>query len=402
MRVGVDATAFGNRHGDGRFARNAVRRLVQLDGESDYVLLVDRSQPACRDLTFGAELRPLPLGRGSSARSMRPPVDLLRLTAAALTGYDSLLFPSLVSWFPALGAPSVVGVHDANVARFGPVILPTRRGRAAWRLKQTIALRSAARLFTVSEAARGELARHVGLPAERLEVVPQAPDPVFRPREEAAARRATVALGPATAGDFVLYASGINPHKSVETLVDACAALIAAGRSCPPLVLVGPLEEDSANSAAGLVRARIDRLGLADRVLLPGFVDDETLAALYSTATVAVVTSRGEGFGLPAVEAAACGAPVVLSDIPAHRETLDGAARFFPTGESGALAQALSELLDDGALRRDLAERGRRRVARLSWDRSAHVLRRLVAEAAVNEGGRPAARRRSRRARGRP
>jgi glycosyltransferase involved in cell wall biosynthesis len=95
-----------------------------------------------------------------------------------------------------------------------------------------------------------------------------------------------------------------------------------------------------------------------------------------------VVTSLGEGFGLPAVEAAACGGPVVLSDIPPHRESLGDAARYFAAGDSAALARELSELLQDAALRRELGERGRRRVSGLSWDRSANVLRRLIDEAA--------------------
>ena len=376
MRVGVDATAFGNRHGDGRFARNAVRCLIELDADADYVLLVDEGHASHPDIPSGAELRPLPLGRGSSAYSTRPMRDLGRLVRAA-EGFDVLLFPSLVTWFPTRGTPSVVGLHDANVSKFGSLVLPSRRARAAWRLKQSLALRRADRLFTVSESARVDLEEHLGLGRDRVEVVPEAPDPVFWPRNGETERTASLAEG-----EFLLYASGINPHKSVETLLDACAEL---GRSCPPLVLVGPLEDDEAHSAADAIRARIERLGLKERVFLPGFVDDATLASLYSTATLAAVTSLGEGFGLPAVEAAACGAPVVLSDIPPHRESMGDAARYFAPGDSAALARELSELLQDAPLRRELGERGRRRVRDLSWDRSASVLRRLIGEAA---GGR--------------
>jgi glycosyltransferase involved in cell wall biosynthesis len=383
MRVGVDATAFGNRHGDGRFARNAVRRLIELDGESRYVLLVDDRSAESVELPARAEARSLPLRRGSSSYRARPARDLARLTAAAgRRRYDAFLFPSLVSWFPAVGTPSVLGLHDANVARFGSGMLPTRRARAAWRVKEPVALRWAARLFTVSEAARVDLARYLGVPIERLEVVPEAPDPVFWPRDLGAARKAIAHLGPIAAGDFLLYAGGINPHKSVETLIDASAELAATGRRSPPLVIVGPLEDDTAHSAAITVRARIDQRGLRDGALLPGFVDDETLASLYTAATATVVTSRGEGFGLPAVEAAACGSPVILSDIPAHRETLGDAARYFPPGDAAALAGRLTELVGDPALRADLAERARRRVAPLSWDHAATALRRLVAEAA--------------------
>src|SRR5215211_512063 len=114
MRVGVDATAFGNRHGDGRFARNAVRRLIELDRESRYVLFVDDRTAASVDLPASAEVRSLPLGRGPSSYRTRSIRDLLRLVAAAgRRKYDAFLFPSVVSWFPAVGAPSVLGLHDA-------------------------------------------------------------------------------------------------------------------------------------------------------------------------------------------------------------------------------------------------------------------------------------------------
>lgn len=348
------------------------------------MLFIDRGEAARADLPDRAELWPLALGRRTTASTSRPARDVLRLIAAtARRRYDALLFPSVVSWFPTLRTPSVVGVHDANVAKFGRTLLPTRRARALWRVKQAAALRRADRLFTVSESARTELREHLRLDPERVDLVPQAPDPAFAPRAQAAARRATAHLGPMTAGDFILYAGGINPHKGVETLVDACAQLTAA-RPCPPLVVVGPLEDDEAYSSARAVRARIAHHRLGEGVLLPGFVDDETLASLYSTATVVVATSRGEGFGLCPVEAAACGAPVVLSDIPPHRETLGDAARYFPPLDSTALARTLSDLLGAPALCRALGERARRRVSPLSWDRAAIALRRLLAEAAAS------------------
>jgi glycosyltransferase involved in cell wall biosynthesis len=385
MLVGVDATAFGNRHGDGRFARNVVRRLVELDSQTRYVLFLDESEAARAELPAGAEVCTLALGRTTTAYSARPTRDLLRLTwAASSRRCDALLYPSLVSWFPVMRTPSVVGLHDANVARFGPAVLPRRRARLLWRIKQSAALHRAARVFTVSETAARDLREHLGLDAGRVEVVPPAADPVFRPRDEIAARRRTAPLGPIVAGAFLLYAGGINPHKGVETLVDAYAKLRVGGRpSPPPLVLVGALDDDEAHTAAPSVRERIERHRLGEHVLLPGFVDDETLASLYSTATVVVATSHGEGFGLCPVEAAACGAPVVLSDIPSHRATLGHGARYFPPGDSGALAQTLEELLLDPTLHRALAERARRGVSSLSWDRAAATLGRLVADAAA-------------------
>ena len=111
-------------------------------------------------------------------------------------------------------------------------------------------------------------------------------------------------------------------------------------------------------------------------------MSDEALACLCSGATAVVIPSLAEGFGLPAVEAAACGAPLLLSDLPAHRETLDGAALFFPPTDVTALAGLLAEVADDEAGRAELGERGRQAVARLTWDAAAESLRGLLRETA--------------------
>jgi glycosyltransferase involved in cell wall biosynthesis len=116
-------------------------------------------------------------------------------------------------------------------------------------------------------------------------------------------------------------------------------------------------------------------------------VSDDLLARLYSGATAAIVPSLSEGFGLPAVEAAACGAAAVLSDLPPHRETLGDAAVFFQPMDVRALCEAMDQLLGDEALRHAIGARCRQAVAHLSWDTAADQLRELIVEA-VAEGGR--------------
>jgi glycosyltransferase involved in cell wall biosynthesis len=130
------------------------------------------------------------------------------------------------------------------------------------------------------------------------------------------------------------------------------------------------------------VRERVSRLRLRERVLFPGFVPDEQLAALYRSAALVVNPSLAEGFGLTAVEAAACGAPVVVSDLPAHRETLGSAAAFFDPRRPAELAALLDRLLADEPERRRLGEACRAVVAGLSWTTSGERLRELVREAA--------------------
>jgi glycosyltransferase involved in cell wall biosynthesis len=374
LRVGIDATAWRNPRGDGRFVRNAVGRLVALHPEVQWLLVVDAEE---EDSGFpeGARLRPVRL-------RARSPRDLLRLYRSIRPGeVDAFLSPSVYSYFP-VRAPAVVGLHDANSVLHARLVLPTRRARALWGVKQRLALRRAARLFTVSDAARTDLCRLLGLPPGEVAVVPEAADPAFAPRSAEAVHAVLDRHGLPREVGYFLFSAGISPHKGLGTLVEAYAALRRNRASAPPLVIAGSLAGPYASAGVSL-RAQIAALGIEAAVVLPGFVPDEELACLYTGATASVVPSLGEGFGLPALEAAACGAPSVLSDIGPHRETLGAAALFFPPGDAGALRHELGRLLEDTELRRSLAERARVEAGRFSWDEAAVRLRALLAEAAA-------------------
>jgi glycosyltransferase involved in cell wall biosynthesis len=270
-----------------------------------------------------------------------------------------------------------VGVHDVIADELPHLTLPTRRSRTMWRLKESLAVRRATRVFTVSVASRAAVATRFGIPSSRLAVVPEAPDPVFHRRDPATRRAALAPLGLGD-GEYLLYAGGISPHKDVETLLEAFARL---PDGAPPLVIAGDLDDDSYMSAGASIRGRIAQLGLHERVLLPGYVSDEALACLYGGALAVVNGSLAEGFGLPAVEAAACGAPLVLSDLAAHRETLDCAALFFEPGDRRDLQGALERALAEPELRRDLGRQAASRVERLTWDATAARLRTVLNEA---------------------
>ena len=387
MRVGVDATSWVNRRGFGRFTRNAVTRLVELDSATTYVLLLDEASAGAGDLPSAAAQLVVALGRpaseAASADSRRSLRDLARLSRAARSAeLDAFLFPSMLTYFPVPRVPTVVGLHDTIAQDLPELTFPSRRSRILWALKQRVAMRTAAHVFTVSAASREALARRVGVAPERLTIVPEAPDPVFHPRSRPECERVLGEFGLDGARDFVLYAGGISPHKNIETLLDAFAGL-RGRRDGLLLVLVGDLERETYVSAAGSIRSRINELGLGSHVLLPGFVSDDALASLYTAATAVALPSLAEGFGLPAVEAAACGAAVVLSDLPAHRESLgDDGGLYFAPRDAAALTAALELVIDDSTARAALAARGRAAVAELTWDVAAERLRDLLHEAA--------------------
>ena len=383
MRIGIDATCWANRRGFGRFTRNAVSSLVELDRENDYVLYLGSEGLLRNGLPAGAETRVLKGARPgpAAAEESRGMAELVRMgIEVSRDGLDAFVFPSVYSYFPVAGVPTVVGVHDVIAHEHPKLTLPTRRSKLAWSLKEGMAVRRAARVFTVSVAARAAVASRFGIPTSRLAIVPEAADPVFHPRGQG--ERAIIERLGLEPDRFVVYAAGISPHKNVETLLRAHARLCESAREAPAptLVVAGDLDDASYMSAAASIRRTVSELGTGASVVLPGFVSDEELACLYSASGAVAIPSLAEGFGLPAVEAAACGAALVLSDLPAHRETLDGAALFTKPRDVEALADGLGSILADAGLRRRLAADARERVGKLSWVRSAERLRALVTE----------------------
>ena len=177
MRVGVDATSWVNRRGYGRFARNSVWTLVECDRETTYVMYIDamtadQADFPSRAVTRRVELRRAP-SEAASANSSRSIGDLLRLTLAVRRDRpDVFLFPSNYTYFPVIGTPSVVGIHDAIPSEFPDLAVPGARARLFSLAKERVALARATRLFTVSEASRRAISSRLHVSEERLTIVP--------------------------------------------------------------------------------------------------------------------------------------------------------------------------------------------------------------------------------------
>ena len=148
MRVGIDATGWALRRGYGRFERNALSRLVEIDPETTYVFYVGE---ACADeLPAGAERRVVPIRGVPVPDETRLLRDSARLALAVRRDApDAFLFPAVYSFFPVFGVPAILGGHDVIASELGDLALPTRRARISWRLKERLAVRSASVLFTV-------------------------------------------------------------------------------------------------------------------------------------------------------------------------------------------------------------------------------------------------------------
>ncbi len=260
------------------------------------------------------------------------------------------------------------GVYCHDLDAFRTVLEPSRHPAPAWFRLMTRAtlggVERAAVVFHSTLAVREELVAHDVVDPARLVWAPYGVSDEFGleplPEDRSAAVLAGLGGRP-----YLLHVGSALPRKRLDVLIDIFAA---ARREYPDLRLV----QQGANLTPGH-RERIDRLGLAGAVLQPGPVDRATLAGLYRGAAALLVTSDSEGFGLPVIEALACGAPVLASDIPALREVGGDACRYLPVADVSAWAEVVGELLGGGSV---LPPRPARvaQAARFSWSSHARIV----------------------------
>jgi glycosyltransferase involved in cell wall biosynthesis len=182
---------------------------------------------------------------------------------------------------------------------------------------------------------------------------------------------------------FILFLGTIEPRKNVSRLISAFGQLVASDpRATSDLYLV---VAGGKGWLSDPVFARVEALGLQDRVLFPGYVPEEEKALWYNAATCFCFPSLYEGFGLPPLEAMACGVPVVASNASSLPEVVGDAGLTVPPQDTAALGEALHRLTVDPALRADLAQRGRARVNRFSWTKAARQTARVY-HLALKEG----------------
>jgi glycosyltransferase involved in cell wall biosynthesis len=358
MRIGIDAgplaVPFG---GIRRYTERLVRALARVDDRNEYLLYASREcagrPPLAPHMEWEASALPL---RFKGWR------DLVYLPGAE-GAID--LFHGTNYTAPFLGhVPTVLTVHDLTVHLF-PRSHPHRR-RLRHRLLPALCRRSA-RIIADSYCTKRDLVEHYGIPAEKVDVVYLAAGEEFRPvacLETLERVRARYALPEA----FVLFVGSVEPRKNLPQLVRAMATLVREGVE-QRLVIAG----GGARGYVQEIRQLVRREGLElDRdVLLPGVVPDEDLPALYSLADLFVYPSRYEGFGLPPLEAMACGAPVLLPDHSSFRELYRECSLMLDLDRPDVLVNAMRRLLWDHALRDELMEKGHKLAKSRSWEDTA-------------------------------
>jgi glycosyltransferase involved in cell wall biosynthesis len=355
MRFSVDAHAIGcHLTGNEVYVRSLLEAFAAVHDNSEFVAYVSTPEAA----------RAIPRGFATRSVSRNPFVRLGRDLPRQLRRDRPDLIHVQYTAPLACPAPIVVSVHDVSFLEHPSYFPAARALQLRLTVERTVA--RAARIITVSEFSRGAIARAYGLDEEDIAVVPNAATSLFRPLPHPAAS-AWVWRRFGIAPPFVLNVGDLQVRKNQTGLIRAFAEMV---RACPQLphhlVLAG---KDGWHGEA--TRRAALASGVGDRIHFTGFVSDEELLQLYNACEFFVFPSFYEGFGLPVIEAMACGRPVACSDGSAVSEVADGAALLFDPHSTTQMTRAMLDLALDSELRARMGRLGLQRSAHFSWRRSA-------------------------------
>lgn len=371
MRIAIDARALlGQSTGIGTYTRGIATALG--------------ARPTHEIALFSP--RPLPDGlRGGpwTVRADSHPFGILWLQTTLprrLRNWGADVLLAALTIAPATGTvPFVSVVHDL-----------TAWTNPEWHSRRTIVgflplwektVERAARLLCVSQATARELVRRYPETRPRVRVVPHGLDPLFSPSSDPRAAERTRRRY-AAGSRFVLYLGTLEPRKNVERLVAACERLWARRRSRPDLILAGGIGWKTSSLAR-----RIARSPFRDKIHQIGYAPRDVACELYRAADAFVYPSFVEGFGLPVLEAMACGVPVVASTAEALREVAGDAAIYAPPDDVDALAAAIERALEDDGTRERLRAAGPARAGEFSWERAGRDTLIALEQAAGDAGG---------------
>ncbi len=376
MRIGVDITCWANARGYGRFTRELVPALFAEAPQDHFICFADaRAAERFDSDAPNVEVTVVAQGKSptqaASADGYRSPRDMLRLTKAVWRARPDIFFsPSVYSYFPLPpGQRAVVTVHDAIAERFPELTLPTARARVFWALKVRTALWQSDLVLTVSDYAAEEIAGVLGVPRSRIRVSGEAPAACYAPSASEAVARIVEQLGLPAGAEWFVYVGGFNPHKHVDTLVRAHAELArrVGSRQAPHLLLVGGIDSDVFHQSVADIKEVVASAGTESLVHWTGYLPDEELRDVHSGALALVLPSMSEGFGLPAVEAAACGTAVIATTASPLPQLLEGGGIFVAPGDQHALVEAMHRLLTDPIRRALMGSTARTKAEAMDW-----------------------------------
>ncbi len=379
MKIGIDISTWHNGRGFGRFTREVVSALLKSSTSHEFILFSDNPKSPC-DLPDTARLVTVRTGElvteSAISDGSRSVGDVLAFTRAlAANRPDVMFYPAVYSWFPAPpGLPVVLTLHDAIAEHFPDLVFPRWRNRLFWWLKMRLARLQATRFLTVSNAAREEIHAHLGINTEMIDVTTEGPKDAFSPptdTQEREQQRGAIVRRFNLPDDaqILVYVGGFAPHKNLHGLLDGLEQLLAGdGHDNVRLLMVGDYSGHGFHSNFDELRERIEaNPGLKEAVVFTGFVDDEVLADIYRASTAMVLPSFSEGFGLPAVEAMACGTPVLASNRGSLPEVVGQGGILFDPYNTGEIARALAGILTGPDALENLRHKALQQAGKFTW-----------------------------------
>jgi glycosyltransferase involved in cell wall biosynthesis len=365
VRVAIDAHVVGEREsGNETYVVNLLRALADEPGDNSYQVLTPHPDRL-------RAIVPLP----SSATIVRvwPAASVLRIPfgiPSAVRRYRSNVLHVTYVAPPAVACPTVVTVHDLSYLAYPRSVSP--RTRLILTVLVRASVRRAARVIAISAFTRQDLVTRYGIAEEKISVIHLAAGPAFRVLDDAGRQR----LPEGVSEPYVLAVGNLEPRKNLARLIEAFAAVAVEPGITAKLVLVGK----SKGQEASLARL-VEQHRLRERVVFTGFVEEDQLVLLYNRAALFIYPSLYEGFGLPPLEAMACGCPVIASNVTAIPEVLGDAALLVDPTSVPAMAEAMRAVLRGNPAAADLRARGLRQAARYSWARAAEQTREVYSDA---------------------
>jgi glycosyltransferase involved in cell wall biosynthesis len=371
LRIAIDASTISTQGGPRTYVLGLLDALFRIDKENDYIVFYNDPVhlgcfPQAREIVLSGKN---PLARLWREHVMLPlacrreQVDLLHCPKSAIP-----------FWSPC---PTVVTLHD---------LIPLRHpetekfaARLYWRLQIPIAARRSSFIITDSEHARAEIIADFQIAPERIKAIMLGFNPAMlewrEPADAAAVRlKYGLPLG------YILYVGTIQPRKNIDTLIEAYYRLTQQRKEMPKLVIVG-----RKGWLYDKLFARIAELGLVDKILFTGFVSDEELPYIYDGASAFAYLSLFEGFGLPPLEAMACGVPVITSNTTSLPEVVGDAGVAVSPADVDKVAAAIARVLDDAGFATLLGQKGRERARLFSWEAAAQKTLEIYRRVAGND-----------------
>lgn len=363
------------RAGVSNYTEQLILHLAQIDRANTYTIFTTRGlNQASWSLPANFHVRPSLLPTINPR--VRVPWEQF-LAPALLRLYGADVYHGVLNVMPlAAHIPSIVTIHDLSPFLFPQTFRRVNRSYLRWAVR--VACRNAAHLIAVSEFTKSELMRWMHVPAERITVTYNGVNERFAPPtpEILQAFRQRAGLPER----FILFVGTLEPRKNLPTLLEAYARI---ARDTDAALIIGGGKGWLYDS----IFAKVEQLQLGERVRFAGFIDDQDLPLWYAAATVFILPSLYEGFGIPLLEAMACGTPVVTTTSSSLPEVVGDAGLTIAPTDVDAMAEALLRLLNDAALRTELRERGFVQARHFSWmslaERTLAIYRTSVAHSAV-------------------